>query len=104
MWSWELVGGVWGIVNVLLMELCIFFLSGSGLFDTVGFDSDVGFGSALMALCMSCNGEDGVALGPKPCVWRVVVSYLFFGLGAFWDYIPVYLLYFHVCMEALLCV
>ena len=83
-WSWEVVGGVWGIVNVLLMELCIFLLSGSGIFNTVGFDSDVGFGRALMALCMSCNGEGGVVLGPKPCVWRVVILYFFvLALGRF---------------------
>ena len=67
-WSLKLVGMGWGIVNVLLTMICVFSLSGSGLSDTVGFNSDVGFGSALMALCMSCNGEDGVALGPKPCV------------------------------------
>ena len=64
----ELVGMGLGIVNVLFTMICVFSLSGSSLSDTVGFKSDVGFGNALMALCMSCNGEDGVALGPKPCV------------------------------------
>ena len=83
-WSWEVVGGVWGIFNVLLMELCIFFLFNSGLFTTVVFESGVGFGRALMALCMSSNGESGVVLGPKPCVWSVVILYFFvLALGRF---------------------
>ena len=65
MWSWELVGRVWGIFNVLVTVLCVLSLSGASLSGTVGFSSDAGFGRALMALCMSCNGEDGVELGLK---------------------------------------
>ena len=84
MCSWELVGRIWDVVNLLVTVVCLLSFSGAGLSGTVGFGNAVGFGRALIALFIDVSGENGVALWPKPCVWRVVVLYfLALALGRF---------------------
>ena len=59
--------GIWDVDNASIIMICVLSLS-SGLSGTMGAGDVDGFGRALIALCMSWSGEDGVALRPKPCV------------------------------------
>ena len=60
------MGGIWDVVNALLVLICVLSLS-ADLSGTTGVGGAVGLGRTRIALYIFCVGEDGVALEPKPC-------------------------------------
>ena len=58
------MGGIWDVVNALLVLIGVLSFS-ADLFGTMGVGGAVGFGRARIALCISCIGEDGVVLAQE---------------------------------------